>query len=87
MIQKSKVHEISHWLEAALCNKMVQAVDLVIMFKNSLGKLGQGKNLSHIQDNAITFPEQKDVIEQDASGVRSLHVSWVKMLTECYTYL
>lgn len=52
---KKKVHEISHWLEAALCNKVVQAVDLVIMFKNSFGKLGQGKNLSHIPDNAINF--------------------------------
>lgn len=66
---------------------MVQAVDLMIIFNNSLGKLRQGKNLSHIQDNAITFPEEKHVIEQDASGVRSLHVLWVKMPPKCFTYL
>jgi len=36
--------------------------------------LGEGKQLSCIQDNAITFTEEKNVIEQDASGLRYLHV-------------
>lgn len=66
---------------------MVQAADLMIIFSNSLGKFGEGKNLSHIQHNAITFPEEKDVIEQDASGAGSLHVLWVRMPTKCFTYL
>lgn len=87
MIQKSKAHEISHLQEAALCNKIVQAVDLMIVFNNILGKLEQMKNLSHIQDNAITFPEKKDVVGQGTSEVRALHVSQMKMPTKCFTSL